>query len=73
MIKTNTHIFTWFGNPRLRLCLQANQAQGFHYSNLPRLQVLTIDFQGVNEPLQSRDYFPNLFTQVFLTLIHLQL
>ena len=24
--------------------------------------MLTIDFQGVNEPLQSRDYLPNLFT-----------
>ena len=33
-------IFTWFGNPRLRPRLQAHPAWGFHYPNLPSLQVL---------------------------------
>ena len=52
----------WFGNPCLRPRLQANQAQGFHYPSLPKFQGFTIDFQGINEPLQSRDYLPSLFT-----------
>ena len=47
-------MFMWFGNPRLRPRLQANQARGFHYPNLPRLQIFTIDFQGVNGPLQQK-------------------
>ena len=38
--RANTMIFMWFGNPHLRPRLQANQAQGFHYPSLPRLQVL---------------------------------
>ena len=54
--KTNTRIFTWFGNLHLRPHLQADQAWRFHYPSLPRLQMLTIDFQSVNEPLQQRDY-----------------
>ena len=35
--KTNTMIFTWFGNPRLR---PSSPAWGFHFPSLPRLQVL---------------------------------
>ena len=42
----------WFGNPHLRPRLQVHRAWGFHYPNLPSLQMLTIDFEGVNEPLQ---------------------
>ena len=55
--KTNTRIFTRFGYPRLRF-----RARGFHYPSLSRLQMFTIDFQGVNESLQPRDYLSNLFT-----------
>ena len=60
--KANIKIFTWFGNSRLHPCLQANQAWGFHYPSLPRLQMRTIDYQDVNGPLQQ-DIIPNLFTQ----------
>ena len=68
--KTNTRIFTWFGYPRLCPRLQAHPGWEFHYPNLPRLQIFTIDFQGVNEPLQqeiispisSPQCFPHLYT-----------
>ena len=60
--KTNTRIFTWFGNRRLCSRLQAHRAWRFHYPNLPRLQTFTIDFQGVNEPLQQ-EIISNLLTQ----------
>ena len=33
-------------------------------SKPPRLQMLTLDFQGVNEPLQQ-EIIPNLLTQVY--------
>ena len=33
-------------------------------SKPPRLQILTIDFQGVNGPLQQ-EIIPNLLTQVY--------
>ena len=51
--RANTKIFTWFGNICLRPHLQANQTWGFHYASLLRFQVLTIDFQGVDRPLQQ--------------------
>ena len=62
--KTNTRIFTWFGNPCLRPRLQAHRDWGFHYPSLSRLQALTIDFQGVNGPLQQ-EIILNLLTQVY--------
>ena len=70
--KTNTRIFTWFGYPRLRPRLQAHPAWGFHYPSLPRLQMFTIDFQGVNGPLQQEIISPISSPQVFLTLVHSQ-
>ena len=36
----------------------------FHYPNLPRLQMFTIDFQGVNGPSQQ-EIIPNFLTQVY--------
>ena len=68
--KTNTMIFMWFGNPRLRPCLQAHRAWGFHYPSLPRFQTLTIDFQSVNEPLQQ-EIIPNLLFQVYPNIYNL--
>ena len=62
-------IFTWFSYPRLRPRLQANRARGFHYPNLPSLQMFTIDFQGVNEPLQQEIISPISSPQVFPTLV----
>ena len=65
--RRNINIFTWFSNPHLRPCLQANQVWGFHYSSLPRLQMLTIDFQSVNglynkrlSPISLPKYIPTL-------------
>ena len=70
--KTNTRIFTWFGYPRLRPHLQAHLVWGFHYPSLPRLQMFTIDFQGVNEPLQQEIISLISSPQVFPTLAHSQ-
>ena len=53
-----TRIFTWFGNPRLRPRLQAIEAWGFHYPSLSKASTVYNWLQGVNEPLQQRDYLP---------------
>ena len=56
-------IFTWFDNPRLRPRIQANQAWGFHYPSLSRLQMLT-RLLRCQWTLQQEIIF-NLLTQVY--------
>ena len=67
--RKNIQIFMWFDKTFLRPCLQPNQAQGYHYPSLLRLQDFTIDFQDVNKPLQGVMYTLTPFPQVFPILV----
>ena len=65
--KANTKIFTWFGNSRLRQCLQAKQARGFHYPSHLSFKFLQLTSK-VSIDLYKKRLSLNLLIQVFLTL-----
>ena len=63
-------IFMWFGNPRLRPCLQAHLVWGFHYPSLPMFQVLynwlpRCQWTFIITRLSSQSLHPKCFTHLY--------